>query len=101
MSAFTPVMVAELTEKGSFTYDEAAAFASAHNLSTRQVISKVKHLGLDYVPKAKPVASATVVIRKSDIVRAIAAELGVDYDAIAGLAKADKAALQVLATKVA
>lgn len=100
MTAFTPNLVTALQAQATWTYEQAAAFAAEHNLSTRQVISKVKHLELDYVPKAAKVAK-TPQFRKSDIVRVIATSLDLDYDVIAGLAKADKAALEAIATKVA
>jgi hypothetical protein len=96
MSNYTPTMIAEMQSTGSFTYDSALAFAEAHSLSVRSVISKVKHLGLDYTPKPKTVSSAGPRVAKSEIVNAIAKALDTDADMIAGLAKADARALSAL-----
>lgn len=100
MTAYTDTMVETLQAQEIWTYSDAVAFAEAHSLSNRSVISKIKSLGLDYEPKPK-VAKATVTIRKVDIVAQIATSLGMPFDEVEGLAKADKAALQFLATKVA
>ena len=89
-------MIAEMQSAGSFTYDSASAFAEAHSLSVRSVISKVKHLGLDYTPKPKTVSSAGPRVSKSEIVDAIAKALDADADMLAGLAKADARALSAL-----
>jgi glycine cleavage system pyridoxal-binding protein P len=96
MSNYTPTMIAQMQSAGSFTYDSASAFAEAHGLSVRSVISKVKHLGLDYTPKPKTVSTAGPRVAKSDIVNAIAKALDTDADMIAGLAKADARALSAL-----
>lgn len=100
MSAYTDSMVSELTKTGSFDYASAQAFAEKHNLSARSVISKVKSLGLDYTPKPKVASKGGDRVRKSDVVRAIASELGTDYDSLAGLAKADGQSLAALLTAV-
>ena len=55
MSNYTPVILAAMQSQDSFDYDSASAFASAHGLSVRSVISKVKQLGISYTPKAKVV----------------------------------------------
>jgi len=102
MSNYTDSMVAALHAQDTWTYDECAAFAADHSdLTTRSVISKVKSEGLTYIPKAKPTPSATVQIRKSDVVATIAAAIGVNVEAIEGLAKADKRSLEALAKAVA
>ena len=95
-------MVAELRSFDLVTYEDAVAFADRFpEVSTRSVISKVKSLDIPYVPKAKPEPKATVQIRKIDIVDAIAAAVGVNVEAVEGLAKADKASLEALAKAVA
>jgi len=95
MTAYTDIMVETLQAQEIWTYDEACEFASKHGLSNRSVISKIKSLGIDYEPKARP-AAAAVVVRKSDIVANIATLAGVNFDAIEGLGKADKASLVAL-----
>ena len=96
MSNYTPVILAEMQSQDSFDYDSASAFASAHGLSVRSVISKVKHLGISYTPKAKAVSTAGPRVVKADIVASIAKALDADPDALAGLAKADALALSML-----
>ena len=96
MSVYTPVMVAEMNAKGSFTFAEAEAFAKANNLSTRSVVSKVKSLGLSYTAKPKAERKNPDALRKADVVAALAMQLGADADKLAGLAKADMKALAEL-----
>jgi len=96
MSMYTEKMVAEMTAKGSFTFAEAEAYAKAHNLSTRSVVSKVKSLGLAYEPKPKAARKNPDAIRKADVVAALATQLSADADKLAGLAKADMKALAEL-----
>lgn len=98
MSNYTPKMEAELRAKEVWTYADCEAFAAQHSeISTRSVISKVKNMGLEYKPQPKAAKTAKGdQIRKSDMVKGIAAALSVNYDAIAGLAKADKRALTEL-----
>jgi hypothetical protein len=94
---YTDKLVAEMTEQGVFTYDQATQFAEQHNLSVRSVISKIKSLGLEYTPKKKaPATKKGETITKSQVVAAIAASLNANADALAGLAKADRRALAEL-----
>ena len=95
MSAYTENMVAELNRIGAFNFASASDFATKHGLSPRSVISKVKSLGIPYTPR-EVVRKNSDTVRKSDMVREIARLLGISEDNIAGLAKADKAALNNL-----
>ena len=90
---YTESIVAEMHEIGSFNYDSAAAFAAKHGLSTRSVISKAKYEQLPYEPK---VVVKTSRVRKSDVVAEIASGLGVPFETIEGLAKADMASIRAL-----
>ena len=101
MSNYTPVILAEMQSQDSFDYDSASAFASAHGLSVRSVISKVKHLGISYTPKAKVVSTAGPRVRKADIVDAIALAMSINADSIRGLDKADMRALTTLLEHIA
>ena len=101
MSNYTPVILAEMQSQDSFDYDSASAFASAHGLSVRSVISKVKHLGISYTPKAKVVSTAGPRITKADLVDAIARAMALDVDSIRGLDKADAKALNTLLEHIA
>ena len=96
MSAYTDSMVAALEAAGSFTYDEAVAFAEKHDLSTRSVISKIKSLGLDYAPKPKAAKKASGGATKAQVVAEITTRLGADPDALSGLVKSDAASLVAL-----
>ena len=97
MSKYTPQMEAQLREKETWTFEDCEKFADEFSeISTRSVISKVKNMGLEYEPKPVETKSATPQIRKADMVKGIAASLNVSYDALAGLGKADKRALQAL-----
>ncbi len=97
MSKYTPQMEAQLREKETWTFEDCEKFADEFpDITTRSVISKVKNLGLQYQPKPAAVKSTVKQIRKSDMVRGIAKSLEMNYDAIAGLAKADKRALTLL-----
>lgn len=95
MSAYTDKMVAQLMAASSWNYYDCEAFADEYKLSTRSVISKVKSLGLLYVPKPKPVAKGGQV-RKTDVVEGIATAVGVTFESVEGLAKADKRSLTAL-----
>ena len=101
MSNYTPVILAEMQSQDSFDYDSASAFASAHGLSVRSVISKVKHLGISYTPKAKVVSTAGPRITKADLVDAIARAMSLDVESIRGLDKADAKALRTLLEHIA
>ncbi|MEK9918736.1 MAG: hypothetical protein ACO208_03935 [Candidatus Puniceispirillaceae bacterium] len=95
MSKYTDAMVGALTSRETWDNAAAAAFASEHGLSTRSVVSKILSLGLTYVKADKP-ARKTDGVRKADVVRAIEAALSVPAESLAGLAKADRAALDSL-----
>lgn len=96
MSAYTEKMVATLNAGSPWTFAAAEAFAKENNLSTRSVVSKIKSLGLDYIPKPKAARKNPDAVRKADVVAALAAKLGADADTLAGLAKADAKALAEL-----
>jgi hypothetical protein len=100
MSNYSEKMEAELRKIGSFNYDSAAAFADRYaDLTTRSVVSKVKSMGLEYTPRVVAKAS-TARVRKSDIVAALAEQIGADADALAGLAKADMRSLNELVSRI-
>ena len=101
MSNYTDKMEAELRKIGSFNYDSAAAFADKYAglLTTRSVVSKVKSMGMEYTPRVVAKAS-TARVRKSDIVAALAEQIGADADALAGLAKADMRSLNELVSRI-
>ena len=101
MSNYTATVVTEMQEVGSFTYDSASNFAIEKGLSVRSVISKIKHLGLEYTPKPKTVSSAGPRVKKADVVRDIAQQIGIDVEEIEGMDKSDlRSLLNFLAATV-
>ena len=69
MSNYTPAMVAKLQGAAPLNLETAKDLAAEFGVSHRSVISKAKHLGLEYV-KASPKAKA-VAITKADLTDAI------------------------------
>ena len=70
MSNYTPAMIAKLQAAAPLNLAKAKALASDFgNVSYRSVISKAKHLGVEYV-KAAPKAKA-VGVTKADLTDAI------------------------------
>ena len=95
MSNYTPAMIAKLQAAAPLDLAKAKALASDFgNVSHRSVISKAKHLGLDYVVTAK--ATKQIRSSKADTVDAIAKAINVDADALDGLALAKASALNNL-----
>ena len=95
MSNYTPAMIAKLQDAAPLNLAKAKALASDFgNVSHRSVISKAKHLGLDYVVTAK--AAKQIRSSKADTVDAIAKAINVDADALDGLALAKASALNNL-----
>ena len=72
MSNYTPAMIAKLQAAAPLNLEIAKDLAAEFGVSHRSVISKAKHLGLEYVkaaPKAKAIgttkADLTDAIRKA------------------------------------
>ena len=92
MSNYTPAMIAKLQGAAPLNLAKAKALASDFgNVSHRSVISKAKHLGLDYV-----VAPKAIKVSRSDLVAAIAKGLDMPVDDLDGLANAKTSALNNL-----
>ena len=71
MSNYTPAMIAKLQAASPLDLAKAKALASDFgNVSHRSVISKAKHLGLEYV-KASPKAKVAKGITKAELTDAI------------------------------
>ena len=99
MSNYTPAMIAKIQEAAPLDLAKAKALASDFgNVSHRSVISKAKHLGLDYVPATK--AAKTLRASKADIVSAIAKGLDMPVDDLDGLALAKGSALNNLLANI-
>jgi len=94
---YTPEQVDALKAANPVTYGEAVAFAELWGKSTKSVISKVGHLGLEYVRKPVPVKRPTP-LTKSQLVDLIAWNTGVE--SLEGLENAKVPALKALLTAV-
>ena len=94
MSNYTPAMIAKLQDAAPLNLAKAKDLAADFGLSHRSVISKAKHLGLDYV--VAPKAAKKIRGSKADTVDAIAKAINVDADALDGLALAKASALNNL-----
>ena len=91
MSNYTPAMIAKLQAAAPLNLAKAKDLAADFGLSHRSVISKAKHLGLDYVIAPKVIRSS-----KADTVAAIAKGLSMPVDDLDGLANARGTALDNL-----
>jgi len=70
MSNYTPAMVAKLQAAAPLNLETAKDLAADFGVSHRSVISKAKHLGLEYV-KASPKAAVAKGITKAELTDAI------------------------------
>ena len=70
MSNYTPSMIAALEAAAPLTLEIAKDLAADFGVSHRSVISKAKHLGLEYV-KASPKAKVAKGISKAELTDAI------------------------------
>jgi len=94
MSNYTPAMIAQLQAAAPLNLNKAKDLAADFGLSHRSVISKAKHLGLDYI--VAPKAAKKIRSSKADTVDAIAKALACDPNDLDGLALAKVAALDNL-----
>ena len=94
MSNYTPAMVAKLQAAAPLNLAKAKDLAADFGLSHRSVISKAKHLGLDY--DVAPKAAKKIRASKADTVDAIAKAIAVDPADLDGLALAKGSALDAL-----
>ena len=70
MSNYTPAMIAKLQAAAPLNLEIAKDLAADFGVSHRSVISKAKHLGLEYV-KASPKAKVAKGISKAELTDAI------------------------------
>lgn len=97
--AYTDIEVAAIQavvdEHGSVSFEQAVELARELCKTPRSVISKVKQLGLPYVPKEVEPAKDRGPT-KDQLVKTIAEHLNVEADALKGLAKATADSLKTL-----
>ena len=95
MSNYTPAMIAKIQEASPLDLAKAKALAADFGtVSHRSVISKAKHLGLEYVVASK--ATKKIRSTRSDLVVAIAKAVDCSVDDLDGLALAKGSALDNL-----
>ena len=95
MSNYTPAMIAKLQDAAPLDLAKAKDLAADFgNVSHRSVISKAKHLGLDYVVANK--AAKKIRATRADTVAAIAKAVDMPVDDLDGLADAKASALNNL-----
>lgn len=93
--SYTVEQEARLTEMGTVTYEQAAVLAAEWKVSHRSVISKVGHMGLNYVKKEVPVTEPKVAVAtKAELVASIEKAMG--GKTIPGLLGATREALVVV-----
>lgn len=81
-----------LTDSAPVSFEDCQQFAVDFGKTPRSVIAKVKQLGLEYIPKAKPSKKVSKGDTKAELVRKIEAELD-SADYLGGLEKATASAL--------
>ena len=83
MSNYTPAMIAQIQAAAPLDLAKAKALAADFgNVSHRSVISKAKHLGLDYVVANK--AAKKIRATRADTVAAIAKAVDMPVDDLDG-----------------
>ena len=93
---YTPEQTAQMVEL--YTGGASVAFiAEMIGKSAKSVIAKLSREGV-YKAKAKAKTSASTVVRKAQLIEAIAARAGVPAEKLDSLEKATKEALEILAT---
>lgn len=89
---YTPEQTSALVEAFA-SGTSVEALATQFGKSVRSVIAKLSREG---VYKAKEKASGATVVRKAQLIEALAAKHGVSAEALASLEKATKEALEIL-----
>tara|TARA_A100000164_G_C21341689_1_gene511287 strand:- start:45 stop:347 length:303 start_codon:yes stop_codon:yes gene_type:complete len=99
MSNYTPAMIAQIQAAAPLDLAKAKALAADFgNVSHRSVISKAKHLDLEYVVASK--AAKQIRSTRSDLVDAIAKAVDMPVDDLNGLANAKTSALTNLLANI-
>ena len=75
MSAYTKTEVATIVAATPLTFEMAQKIALEIGKSHRSVIAKAKSLGVDYIPKSKPIAKASNEPTKAAVLLAIRTSL--------------------------
>jgi len=97
MSVITPEVTEVMKAQAPLDMTKAEAIAEQFGIKARAVIASAVRQGIPYQKKVRATKAGTPVVSKTDLVAKIALKLGVDVTDLAGLDKATKTALEVLA----
>lgn len=96
-SKFSPEVLEAMAEMAPLNLEKAEELAIRFNLKTRSVIAGAKRHGVAYQRKERVSKTGEPVVTKEDLVARVAQKFGVEVAELAGLEKATKDALKVLA----
>ena len=96
-SKFSDAVLAEIVAASPMDFDKATAIAEAHDLKPRSVVAAAIRAGVVYKRKARLSKTGKPVQTKEDLVKVIAANVGLETSALEGLEKAPKTVLEKLA----
>ena len=98
-SKYTPAVIARMNELAPLDFAKCKTIGEEFNLPQRGVVASAQRNKIAYVVKKRVSKSGKVVASKSDLVSAIATEMDLSVEAVAGLEKATKEALTNMVEK--
>lgn len=96
MSKITAEILEVMKAQTPLNMEKAEAIAVQFDLKPRSVIASAVRNKIEYTKKVRASKAGGEVVSKEDLVVRIAQKFGFDVDQLAGLEKANKAALEVL-----
>lgn len=91
-------VIARMTELAPLNMEIAEKIADEFDIKARSVIASAVRNKIEYVKKARVSKTGGEVISKDDLVARIAENLGFEVADLVGLEKANKSALEILAS---
>ena len=101
-SKYTPAIVSELStfaktgENGKLNWAMAQEFGEKHDFKPMGVVLCAKKNNIPYAKKERVTRSGAKVISKAELVASIAKKIGVTVEALDGLEKSTKTALEAV-----
>jgi hypothetical protein len=95
-SKFDEKILNVMKEQAPLNFEKATAIADEFGLKARSVVASAIRNGIAYTKKAKVNKAGLPVTSKEDLVESIADKLGVTVEALNGLDKASKSALEIV-----
>lgn len=89
-------VIARMNELAPLNMEKAEKIAAEFGLKSRSVIASAVRSGIAYDKKARVNKAGKVPVSKADLVTAIAEKFAVAVEALEGLDKANKSALEAL-----